>query len=170
MLRWIDLGSVAADIQKVVDEVSSQLKPGNHIVVRGQIETDLARPAAARTDLIRAIATYERAFKGPHYKTGAAEVYLALAESKLDQTDAALHAFGKLAHNPRPHLIQADHFQKLARPLPDVRFRQHGEGTVIFQQPGRTQVARKSGIFVHVTDAGQSIAIAERPLKPAAAT
>jgi Cu/Ag efflux pump CusA len=29
-----DLGSVAADIQKIVDAVSPQLKPGNHIVVR----------------------------------------------------------------------------------------------------------------------------------------
>jgi multidrug efflux pump subunit AcrB len=34
-----DLGSVAAAIQKIVDEVSPQLKPGNHIVVRGQIES-----------------------------------------------------------------------------------------------------------------------------------
>jgi multidrug efflux pump subunit AcrB len=34
-----DLGSVAADIQKIVDEVSPQLKPGNHIVVRGQMQS-----------------------------------------------------------------------------------------------------------------------------------
>lgn len=34
-----DLGSVAAAIQKIVDEVRSQLKPGNHIVIRGQIES-----------------------------------------------------------------------------------------------------------------------------------
>jgi multidrug efflux pump subunit AcrB len=34
-----DLGSVAAAIQKIVSEVSSQLKPGNHIVVRGQIQS-----------------------------------------------------------------------------------------------------------------------------------
>ena len=32
-----DLGSVAAAIKKIVAEVSPQLKPGNHIVVRGQI-------------------------------------------------------------------------------------------------------------------------------------
>jgi len=34
-----DLGSVAAAIQKSVNEVAPQLKPGNHIVVRGQIES-----------------------------------------------------------------------------------------------------------------------------------
>jgi multidrug efflux pump subunit AcrB len=34
-----DLGSVAADIQKIVADVSPQLKPGNHIVVRGQIQS-----------------------------------------------------------------------------------------------------------------------------------
>src|SRR6202035_3172464 len=34
-----DLGSVAAEIQKIVKDVESQLKPGNHIVIRGQIES-----------------------------------------------------------------------------------------------------------------------------------
>ena len=34
-----DLGSVAADIQKIVNAVSPQLKPGNHVVVRGQIQS-----------------------------------------------------------------------------------------------------------------------------------
>jgi multidrug efflux pump subunit AcrB len=34
-----DLGGVAADIQKIVNAVSPQLKPGNHIVVRGQIQS-----------------------------------------------------------------------------------------------------------------------------------
>jgi multidrug efflux pump subunit AcrB len=34
-----DLGSTAAAIQKIVDEAAPQLKPGNHIVVRGQIES-----------------------------------------------------------------------------------------------------------------------------------
>jgi multidrug efflux pump subunit AcrB len=32
-----DLGAVAADIRRIVAEVEPQLKPGNHIVVRGQI-------------------------------------------------------------------------------------------------------------------------------------
>jgi multidrug efflux pump subunit AcrB len=34
-----DLGGAAADIQKIVDEVSPQLKPGNRIVVRGQVDS-----------------------------------------------------------------------------------------------------------------------------------
>ena len=34
-----DLGGVAADIQKIVNAVSPQLRPGNHIVVRGQIQS-----------------------------------------------------------------------------------------------------------------------------------
>ncbi len=34
-----DLGSVAADIRKIVNAIAPQLKPGNHIVVRGQIQS-----------------------------------------------------------------------------------------------------------------------------------
>jgi multidrug efflux pump subunit AcrB len=34
-----DLGSVAAEIQEIVEEVEPQLKPGNHIVIRGEIES-----------------------------------------------------------------------------------------------------------------------------------
>ncbi len=34
-----DLGGVAADLRKVVAEVEPQLTPGNHIVIRGQIES-----------------------------------------------------------------------------------------------------------------------------------
>jgi multidrug efflux pump subunit AcrB len=34
-----DLGSVAADIQEIVNAILPQLKPGNHIVVRGQIQS-----------------------------------------------------------------------------------------------------------------------------------
>ena len=34
-----DLGSVAEAIQKIVAEVEPRLKPGNHIVIRGQIES-----------------------------------------------------------------------------------------------------------------------------------
>ena len=34
-----DLGSVATAIQKIVKEVEPQLKPGNHIVIRGQVES-----------------------------------------------------------------------------------------------------------------------------------
>ena len=34
-----DLGSVAAAIQKIVKDVEPQLKPGNHIVIRGQIKS-----------------------------------------------------------------------------------------------------------------------------------
>ena len=34
-----DLGSVAADIRKIVNAIAPRLKPGNHIVVRGQIQS-----------------------------------------------------------------------------------------------------------------------------------
>jgi multidrug efflux pump subunit AcrB len=34
-----DLGSVAAAVRKIVSEVEPQLKPGNHIVIRGQIQS-----------------------------------------------------------------------------------------------------------------------------------
>ena len=41
-----DLGSVAAAIQKIVKDVEPQLKPGNHIVIRGQIKSMQDRPSA----------------------------------------------------------------------------------------------------------------------------
>lgn len=34
-----DLGSVAAAIQTIVKDVEPQLKPGNHVVIRGQIKS-----------------------------------------------------------------------------------------------------------------------------------
>ena len=34
-----DLGSMAAELHKIVAELEPQLKPGNHIVIRGQIES-----------------------------------------------------------------------------------------------------------------------------------
>jgi multidrug efflux pump subunit AcrB len=47
-----DLGSVAAAIQTAVDEVAPQLKPGNRIVVRGQIQSMEAAFAELRLGLL----------------------------------------------------------------------------------------------------------------------
>ena len=35
-----------------------------------------------------------------------------VVDQRLGQTNAPLHAFGKLPHHARAHLAQADHFQK----------------------------------------------------------
>jgi tetratricopeptide (TPR) repeat protein len=141
------------EIDQAIDILQGVLDNDNPIladalVVRGQIETDLARPAAARTDLIRAIATYERAFKGPHYKTGAAEVYLALAESKLDQTDAALHqlVLAKANYDGSYHHLHVNHGDLLVN-----RAR-------ILKHAGRTAEARK--------DCAAGLAILRQFLKP----
>ena len=37
----------------------------------------------------------------------------AARDERLREADSALHALGKLAHDTRAHLVQADHFKKL---------------------------------------------------------
>jgi len=37
--QYKDLGTVASTVRKIAAEVESQLKPGNHVVIRGQIES-----------------------------------------------------------------------------------------------------------------------------------
>jgi multidrug efflux pump subunit AcrB len=49
-----DLGSTADVIQKIVNELSRELKPGNHIVIRGQIESMRSTFASLSIGLIAA--------------------------------------------------------------------------------------------------------------------
>lgn len=89
------LPAAKAAIDKAIPILAGVLDHDNPIVAdalsqRGQILLALDQPAAAATDFREAIAILERAYKGPHYKIGAIQGYLALAQSKLGETKAAL--------------------------------------------------------------------------------
>jgi tetratricopeptide (TPR) repeat protein len=71
------------------------LDPGNPILgdtlsMQGQIYQGLGQLPEAERSLREAVAIYRKAFKGPHYLIGIAEVYLGLLESQRGATNAAL--------------------------------------------------------------------------------
>ncbi len=63
---------------------------GDSLSLQGQIFQGEKRLEESRRALRQAVDVYQRAFNGPHYLTGIAEVYLALVESELGHTDRAL--------------------------------------------------------------------------------
>ena len=147
------LADARREIDQAIDILQSLLEDDNPIlaeslVLRGEIETDANQAQDARADLMRAIAIYGRAFKGPHYKIGAAQVYLALAESKLDHTDAALHdlVLAKANYDASYHRLHVNHGDLLVN-----RAR-------ILKHAGRTAEARK--------DCAAGLAILGQFLKP----
>lgn len=67
--------------------------------MQGQIQQGLGRMAEAERSLREAVSIYQKAFKGPHYLIGIAEVYLALIESQRGDTDAALASLAEAKRN-----------------------------------------------------------------------
>jgi tetratricopeptide (TPR) repeat protein len=121
-LNEMGAGRVAeaeADISHSIDILQAVLDADNPILAdaysqRGQILTPKS-PGAACADFQRAIAIYQRAFKGPHYKIGVTEVYLALAESQLNQTASALHDLdlAKVQYDASYHRLHVNHGDRL---------------------------------------------------------
>ncbi|MDF2901232.1 MAG: hypothetical protein K0Q62_1291 [Phenylobacterium sp.] len=71
------------------------LEPDNTIIadalsMQGQIYQGQKRLPEAQRSLEQAVAIYRKAFGGPHYLIGIAEIYLALVESERGRTTAAL--------------------------------------------------------------------------------
>ena len=58
--------------------------------MQGQIQQGLGDLGDAEASLREAVVIYQKAFKGPHFLIGIAEVYLGLIESEQGRTDAAL--------------------------------------------------------------------------------
>jgi len=58
--------------------------------MQGQIQQGLGQMEAAERSLREAVSIYQKAFKGPHYLIGIAEVYLGLIESQRGDTGSAL--------------------------------------------------------------------------------
>lgn len=67
--------------------------------MQGQIQQGLGRMAEAERSLREAVSIYQKAFKGPHYLIGIAEVYLALIESQRGDTNAALASLAEAKRN-----------------------------------------------------------------------
>ena len=63
---------------------------GDTLSMQGQIFEGLNLLPQAESSLREAVSIYAKAFEGPHYVIGIAEVYLALIESKQGRTAAAL--------------------------------------------------------------------------------
>jgi tetratricopeptide (TPR) repeat protein len=63
---------------------------GDTLSMQGQIYEGLGMLPEAERSLREAIDIYRKAFKGPHYLIGIADVYLGLAESREGRTGAAL--------------------------------------------------------------------------------
>jgi tetratricopeptide (TPR) repeat protein len=76
----IERGVLDADNPTLADTLSMQ----------GQIYQGLGMLPEAERALREAVAIYQKAYKGPHYLIGIAEVYLALIQSQRGDTQAAL--------------------------------------------------------------------------------
>ena len=67
--------------------------------MQGQILEGLNLLPQAEGSLREAVSIYSKAFNGPHYLIGIAEVYLAIIESKQGRTAAALVTLGDAKAN-----------------------------------------------------------------------
>lgn len=67
--------------------------------MQGQIQHGLGRPGYAERSLREAVSIYRKAFNGPHYLIGIADVYLALIESERGDTPAALATLSDAKRN-----------------------------------------------------------------------
>jgi tetratricopeptide (TPR) repeat protein len=67
--------------------------------MQGQIFQGQGKLTQASNALNNAIAIYRKAFGGPHYLIGIAEVYLALVESDRGRVDAALETLDDAKRN-----------------------------------------------------------------------
>lgn len=67
--------------------------------MQGQIQQGLGDLGDAEVSLREAVVIYRKAFKGPHYLIGIAEVYLGLIESQQGRTAAALATLDDAKHN-----------------------------------------------------------------------
>ena len=67
--------------------------------MQGQIQQGLGELGAAERSLREAVEIYRKAFDGPHFLIGIAEVYLGLIESEQGRTEAALVTLDDAKHN-----------------------------------------------------------------------
>lgn len=138
-----------AILRSVLDDDNPIL--ANSLSMQGQIYEAQKRPAEARESLIEAIAAFRKAYKGPHYLIGIAEVYLGLVDSELGNTPAALAdlddakrnydaSYGHLHVNHGDLLVYRAMILKRANRMTEAR-RNCAEGMDIFAKVGDTASA-----------------------------
>ena len=91
-------------IEKAIAIEKHILEPDSRILadaysMQGQIFQGQGKLTQASNSLNNAIAIYRKAFGGPHYLIGIAEVYLALVESDRGRVDAALRTLDDAKRN-----------------------------------------------------------------------
>ena len=74
-------------------------------------------------------------------------------DQRLSQPDAALHAFGKLAHHPAAHLVQPHHLQQLLGATPPFFVRQIEQAAEEVECLVGIEVAVEIRFLRQVTDA-----------------
>jgi tetratricopeptide (TPR) repeat protein len=93
-----------AHIDLAISILGDVLDPNNPIIAdalsqRGQILYAQAQPAPAIQDFTRAIEILRQAYNGPHFKIGAIQGYLGLAQSQLGDTRSALRSLDEAKRN-----------------------------------------------------------------------
>jgi tetratricopeptide (TPR) repeat protein len=99
-----DLALAETRIANALSIERQVLEPDNTIIadalsMQGQIYQGQKRLTEAQRSLQQAVTIYRKAFGGPHYLIGIAEVYLALVESERGRTAAALRILDDAKHN-----------------------------------------------------------------------
>lgn len=90
--------AIALDIERKMLDADNPII-ADSLSMQGQIFHGQGRLAEAEGSLEEAISTYEKAFGGPHYLIGIAQIYLALVESERGRTGKALAVLDEAKRN-----------------------------------------------------------------------
>ena len=91
------IGNALKVEQAVLDPTNPTI--ATTLSVQGQILEETGKLPQAEKSLRESVAIYRKAFGGPHFQIGIAEVYLALLQSKEGDTKGALATLDDAKHN-----------------------------------------------------------------------
>ena len=91
------IGNALKVEQAVLDPTNPTI--ATTLSVQGQILEETGKLPQAEKSLRESVAIYRKAFGGPHFQIGIAEVYLALLQSKVGDTKGALATLDDAKHN-----------------------------------------------------------------------
>ncbi len=102
------LAEAKGHIDEAIAILGDVLDPSNPIMAdalsqRGQILYAQGQPAPAAQDFGRAITILRQAYAGPHFKIGSIQGYLALAQSRLGDSQSALRSLEDAKRNYDAH-------------------------------------------------------------------
>lgn len=132
-----NLDAAQVDIEKAIAIEKHVLEPDSKILadsysIQGQIFHGQRKLGQARASLDKAISIYRKAFGGPHYLIGIAQIYLALVESDQGHVSAALAtldeakrnydaSYGRLHPNHGDLLVNRATILAMAGRMPEAR-------------------------------------------------